>query len=361
MKIGLIGRVAVGSQLIDGQTIKTKILLSELKNNYSDSEYFIVDSHNSKKKIYSYIINVMRCIKKCDVIFILLSSNGIKVTFPIVYLINKIYKKPIIHDVIGGRLDEVAKENRIILKSIKSFYINLVESKELENKLKKIGIKNVEVVPNFKRIECVNKNSITKNESMPFKFCTFSRVSRSKGIGEAIKAIKQINFEAGFRKVTLDIYGPIEEAYKEEFLTMLSDDYQAINYNGCVDYDKSVDILKDYSALLFPTTFFGEGFPGTVIDAFSAALPVIATDWHCNPEIINDYETGLLYNYDKPEMLVEKIKEYIQFPEEIYKMKCNCIKEAMKYDADIIMKKITDIVNESTKKNSILINARSNK
>lgn len=349
MKIGIIGRVAVGAKLIDGQTIKTKILLSELKANYSDSEYFIVDSHNSKKKIYSYIINVMRCIKKCDVIFILLSSNGIKVTFPIVYLINKIYKKIIIHDVIGGRLDEVAKENRIILRSIKSFYVNLVESKELENKLKKIGINNVEVVPNFKRIKCVNESSIKKHESMPFTFCTFSRVSKSKGIGEAIKAIKQINSEAGFRKVTLDIYGPIEDAYKDEFLTILNDNYEAINYNGCVDYDKSVDILKNYYGLLFPTTFFGEGFPGTVIDAFSAALPVIATNWHCNPEIINDYETGLLYNYDEPEMLVEKIKEYIQLPEKIYEMKCNCIREARKYDADIIMKRIIDIINQSTK------------
>lgn len=349
MKIGLIGRIAKGAELVDGQTIKTKILLEELIRIYPEATYNIVDSYKCKSKIISYIVNVIKTIKNSDVIFILLSSNGIKITFPIISLVNKIYNKPILHDVIGGRLDVIAKKNPLILKSIKNFYINMVESQNLANKLKYIGVDNVEVVPNFKRIESISEYELKNNIDEPFKFCTFSRVSKSKGIGEAITSIKQINAEEGYCKVCLDIYGPIESEYEEEFNLILQNTDESISYKGCVNYNDSVDILKNYSALLFPTTFYGEGFPGTLIDAFSAGLPVIATDWHCNSEIIDDGENGLLYPASKPEQLTDKMYQFMNEAHKIHLMKRNCIKKSREFHADIVMKQITNIIDKGIK------------
>lgn len=63
-----------------------------------------------------------------------------------------------------------------------------------------------------------------------------------------------------------------------------------IRYGGSVPFDKSVNVLKDYFALLFPTYYEGEGFAGTLIDAYSAGAPVIviAFDWKYNSELVNE-------------------------------------------------------------------------
>ena len=68
-----------------------------------------------------------------------------------------------------------------------------------------------------------------------------------------------------------------------------------VSYGGKVPFDKSVDILKNYFALLFPTYYDGEGFAGTLIDAFSAGVPVIASDWKYNAEIVNE-KVGIVYS-----------------------------------------------------------------
>lgn len=47
-------------------------------------------------------------------------------------------------------------------------------------------------------------------------------------------------------------------------------------------------MLRNYFALLFPTYFHGEGFAGCIIDAFFAGIPIIATDWLYNKDIVKD-------------------------------------------------------------------------
>ena len=89
-----------------------------------------------------------------------------------------------------------------------------------------------------------------------------------------------LNRKAGSCKAVLDIYGPIEDGYEEELQRYVDSSDGAVNYKGIVDYNDSVSVLNNYYMLLFPTSFYGEGFPGTLIDAFSAGLPVIATDWN---------------------------------------------------------------------------------
>lgn len=55
----------------------------------------------------------------------------------------------------------------------------------------------------------------------PLRYCTFSRVTKTKGILDAIKAIHLVNKRAGEKICTLDIYGPIDEAFKDEFWSVV--------------------------------------------------------------------------------------------------------------------------------------------
>ena len=89
--------------------------------------------------------------------------------------------------------------------------------------------------------------------SEPYRFCIFSRVMKEKGIEDAIDAIQSINEDAGRVICSLDIYGRIDDGYAERFEEVLKNVTEAIQYKGMVPYDKSVEAIKDYYALLFPT------------------------------------------------------------------------------------------------------------
>ena len=113
-----------------------------------------------------------------------------------------------------------------------------------------------------------------------------------------------------------------------------------VRYKGIANPQKSVDILKNYYMLLFPTKHRGEGFPGTFIDAFSSALPIIASDWNLNGEIVKHNETGFIYSSSSPEKLKYWMIYAIENPMKIMEMRYNCIEEAKKYHPDIVMRQI---------------------
>ena len=45
---------------------------------------------------------------------------------------------------------------------------------------------------------------------------------------------------------------------------------------------------------MFPTYWHGEGFPGVIIDACITGLPVTASDWNMNSELIKNGVNGYL-------------------------------------------------------------------
>lgn len=50
MKYGIIGRTAEGTELCDGQTIKTRVLAEEIKHAYPDSKIIVADTYNYKRR-----------------------------------------------------------------------------------------------------------------------------------------------------------------------------------------------------------------------------------------------------------------------------------------------------------------------
>ena len=133
--IGIIGRSALGTALCDGQTIKTQILISELKNEYPQSGILIVDTLDYKKRFINIIFDMINTLLKSDVIFVLLSRNGMKYLFPVINFINFFLKKPILHDCIGGSLDELVIENAGLKKNLNKFNVNWVESRLMKERL----------------------------------------------------------------------------------------------------------------------------------------------------------------------------------------------------------------------------------
>ena len=339
-KIGIIGRVADGTELLDGQTVKTKILCEELKKIFPDREVICVDTYQYKRRVLPILFDTLKVFKSCEDIFILLSKNGRRFFFPILNGINFFCHRRLYHDAVGGALAEEAAERLALRKQLRRFEINWVEFSAMKERLEELKIYNVEVLPNFKRLNVLAPDQISEIKTEPFVFTMFSRIIKEKGIETAAKAIREVNSRFGRKRAVLHIYGPVDNTYRKEFEMLLKEYQNCVPYGGCIPYQDSVKALSSSYMLLFPSVYRGEGMPGTIIDAFSAGLPVIASDWHFNQELVREGETGYCYKWQNPEMLVDKIIYAVDHPEKINQMRKVCLEEALKYTPEKAMEQI---------------------
>lgn len=337
--ISIIGHFGGAENILDGQTIKTKILYDELSK-ATQWNIVKVDTYYKSRNPLKLLKDTLKCLICTQDIIVLLSGNGMRFYFPLLSFCANIFHKRIYHDVIGGNLDTYVERYPKFKRYLNSFQVNWVETEGLKQKLEKQGVNNCEVMPNFKRLSIVSSGNCTFEE--PFRFCIFSRVMREKGVETAIDAIQSINADAGRTVCRLDIYGRIDDGYKEDFKKVMQHVTEAVQYKGMIPYNRSVETIKDYYALLFPTYWNGEGFPGTIVDAFSAGLPVIGTDWNCNGEIIENKKNGILYPNKEFANLKEAVKWMIQHKQDMSALKLECIKAAEKYQPDRYVKQIVE-------------------
>lgn len=338
-KIGIIGHFGGKHTFLDGQTVKTKTLYEGLKERGFSSIY-CVDTYYNKTNKLRLILESLKCLAICDTVIVLLSAPGLKVYLPMLYYAKKIRKIKIYHDVIGGNLAEKVKQNPKYNTYLNAIDANWVEFSKMKNDLEELGIKNCDVVPNFKRLNSKGA-MLTPTEEGRYKFCMFSRVMKEKGMTDAIKAIANYN-KTHEKNVFLEIWGPIDDSYKDEFDGLLKEYGEHFSYMGCVNFDKSVETLTNHIALLFPTFWYGEGFPGTIIDAYASALPVIATDWNANSELIRNFETGWVYPNDKIKTLSESIEYAVENFDEMVSMRKNCSLFATRYTPDFVMRRLVE-------------------
>lgn len=346
LKVAIIGHFGGTENITDGQTVKTKILYDELSK-ATDWKISKVDTYYKKKKPAKLLLDTLRCLLTTKDIIVLLSVNGMKFYFPLLWMFSKLFGTRVYHDVIGGNLDSYIKKYPKFKKYLNSFKINWVETELLKEKVEAYGVKNCEVIPNFKRLNIADTTEVAREWVEPYAFCTFSRVMKEKGIEDAIEAIECINRKVGRKICTLDIYGLVDAGYQKSFQEIMDASSDAIQYKGIVPFDKSVETIKGYYALLFPTFWDGEGFPGTIVDAFSAGLPVIATDWNCNAEILKNEVTGIIYPNAQVDSLYDAIIWMILHVEETELCRINCLKNAEKYQPDRYINIMINLINNN--------------
>lgn len=335
--IAIIGHFGGGKKFSDGQTVKTKELYKHLTNK-NIANISIIDTNTLTKNILSLIILLKNTLKNNEKIILIVSSRGYKVLIPILIMLNKKYKRDIYDFVIGGNRHNHLKKNKFLRFCAVQCHIIYLESQTLVNEYNKINITNIEYLPNFKNLQIVNSSKISADQILPLKLCTFSRISKTKGIEDAIEAVKMANEKLGKTAFELDIFGIPDAAYKEDFERQQLNFPEYIKYAGLVDYKNSTEILKDYYLLIFPTYHAGEGFPGTIIDAFASGLPVIASDWNSNSEIIEEGITGQTFPVKDIEELSNILLFYKDNFEIVVEMKKNCLVEARKYMPEYALK-----------------------
>ncbi len=338
MKLAILGHFGEGVTMLDGQTIKTQNLVYGL-NKYSNIEAYKIDTHGWVKHPFALLKKIRKGFLECESFVMLPAHNGLRVFSYVLVYYKKKFNKKIFYDVIGGWLPEFLPKRKRLTNTLKKFDGIWVETKTMRQKLEALGYDNITVVPNFKELNPLSEFELSYQSSSPYKLCTFSRVMKEKGIEIAANAVMSVNSKLGYQAFSLDIYGQVTEENREWFDSVKEKFDSSVNYCGLVDADKSVTVLKDYFALLFPTFYSGEGFAGTIIDAYSAGLPVIASDWRYNKELVNS-ETGFLFPTGDDDLLCQILERIALNPNEVFDKKTQCLIESEKFRID----KVIDII-----------------
>ena len=333
MKSCLIGNFADGMKEINGQTVKTFELYHALSEKISID---CIDTHYLRRRPYLFL-KTFKNILRYNNYIICLSWSGYKMLLPIIIILKLCFRDKRIFDVvIGGIRHEQIKTNYIYRRLQKYIDVIYVESLNMQTSYKELGIYQVKYMPNFKYVKQYKR----KDSNRYFRLCTMSRVCYEKGIEDAIEAVKRIN-NVGDNKIDLTIYGPLEKGYEEKFKSLIqNEDY--IEYGGIINYHDTTRTLSQIDVLLFPTFWKGEGFPGTIIDAFASGTPVIASEWNCNSEIINNMKQGILIQPHSVDDLVKSIMYLYKNRLEVKRMSAECLKEYTKYTPKSVSRIICD-------------------
>lgn len=336
-KIAVIGHFGLGKNLINGQTIKTKVLTEALKEQIGEDNVCCVDTHGGIKALIKVILKTPSILRKNDDIIILPAQNGVLIFAPLLSFFNKFTKKKLQYVVIGGWLPGHFDKHKFIAKLYKKNFKGIYsETSIMRDELIRRNFENVYVLPNYKSIEPVPESGLKVVEGYPVRTCTFSRVTEKKGVLDAIKAVTEINNEMNKTVITLDIYGSIDEKFEAEFNSALKNSSDYICYKGAVDYNKTVQTLKEYDLQLFPTKFKTEGIPGSVVESFFAGTPVISAKWNSFEDVIDDGVTGIGFEIGNYNEFKNELQKLINNHSLLSTMKKNCLKKADTYKKESI-------------------------
>ena len=342
-KIAVIGNFGGGKPTVDGQTVKTRVLTDTLINIYGKENILVFDTFGGIKTLFKAPFIALMALAKCRNVVILPAHNSIRVFVPLLTLFQKLFKGRRVHYVvIGGWLPVFIKTRRLLAHCLRKVYMIYAETISMEKALHSMNFINVTYMPNFKPLEIVPESSLDKKFSEPYPVCTFSRVWSMKGIADAAEAVMYVNSKSGRIVFNLDIYGKVEAGEEEWFSSLMRKVSSEVRYKGVVSFDKSVQVLKDYAFMLFPTRCPGEGIPGTIIDAYAAGLPVVSSLYPNFSEIIDEGVTGFGYEFDNVEALKSLLLRIAMNPEMILSLKKNCIRSASKYQPKEVVKILTD-------------------
>lgn len=339
--IGIIGCFDHINNHVIGAVVKTREISRVLqKNKYTVLE---VDTYSWKRRLPHLLLEITKAFFLCKHIIVVSALPSFCKINKFLNALSKITNKGYEFVLIGGEL-QAQYVNRYANELHKVSQI-VVESTNLKNELEKYGIIDVAVMYNFKDLVPVSNTTFILDPTSPLRFCSFSRVTKEKGITDAIQAIKKANEMTNRMSVCLDIYGEISPDYKDEFNRLLSEPsiQNYIAYKGIIKSEESVECINKYFMLIFPTRFKGEGFPGTIIDSLNAGVPILASKWKYYNEILTEGYDSIAYEYENVESLIYKLLQIIESPQDIIGLRENCLVKAQKYNADEAVKVLTRI------------------
>ena len=266
-KVGIIGFFAEGKSKAGGQEAKTWSIYEALTKVVGKEQIMTVDTTGWKKNPLKLFMGLVKMVASCSNIIMLPAQKSVKVFIPLSEAVNRFYHHKLFYSVVGGWLPGYIKTKPRLKKRAQLLDKIYVETISMKEALEADSFTNVEVIPNFKNIIPVRECDLSFVIHRPLRICTFSRIMKEKGTEDIVRAVQEINEQYGKTVLELDIIGKIDDGYRDRFKQLVDTFPDYISYKGMVEPYESVETVREYAALVFPTHYRTEGVPGTIIDA----------------------------------------------------------------------------------------------
>jgi glycosyltransferase involved in cell wall biosynthesis len=228
-----------------------------------------------------------------------------------VLLVSRLARKPLIVRKFGGNLFSLGMTgNWAAYYVMRHANAALLQTQSLMNDAKARGMSNVLWYPTS-RPQPKDLSSDRRGKRECRRFVFVGHVCPEKGVQEILIAAEGLPDE-----ITVDVYGPFMGGLSERTFA----GSKSVRYRGVIPPEEVITTLSDYDALLLPTHYLGEGYPGVVIEAYHAGLPVICTHWQALPEIVDD-TSGILVEPRNAEALYRAMKRLSE-DSELYARLC---------------------------------------
>lgn len=161
----------------------------------------------------------------------------------------------------------------------------------------------LKVKPNFvdDSFEGQDFSQVTNQKEDYYLF--IGRISEEKGVRTLVNAWSSSKKESDSKLLILGD-GPIKRELQRK--TEMDPN---IEWLGFIAREGVLDYLKRAKALIFPSEWY-EGMPMTILEAFSAATPVLSTNIGSQAGIVEPGRTGLHFEVGDQESLLEVVQQF---------------------------------------------------
>lgn len=257
-------------------------------------------------------------------------------------------KRRIIYWGIGGMFPSQVESGVFDRKVLSVLDTIVVEGEAMRQTLLRCGLTRVVVVPNFKTIPTILSRKKMPTSQDLIRFVFLSRIQPEKGVGYILDAVEMLNQEPECQgRFVVDFYGGVDSGYALDFQERVSI-LENVAYRGKLDLGSAegYECLSSYHVMLFPTYWPGEGFPGVVIDAYIAGLPIIASDWSLNREFIENGVTGLIVPVHDIHALAGAMRTFIMREQNLEAMALASFRKSLEFSvSNVLTPRVLSILN----------------
>ena len=203
-----------------------------------------------------------------------------------------------------------------ILKYYELVDFFIAPSKFLRDKLITYGVDEKKILQ-LNNFTCFVDFSSEKEVDDKY-FMYLGRLSEEKGIKTLIDAAINLFQDRGnaageFNDYKLKIIGGGPIMDKMMYYVRSMGVEKNIEFMGHQSHEKAMEVLKGSKFLVIPSEWY-ENFPYSVLEAFTLGRPVIASRIGGIPELVHNWDTGLLFEPGNSELLALKMKFLLRHP-----------------------------------------------
>lgn len=169
----------------------------------------------------------------------------------------------------------------------------------------------VYVKPNFTKQEPKSTAEIVERENF---FLYAGRLDPLKGIEKLLKAWMQMGQNAP--KLVICGSGPLEEWCRQ---TIQENQLNMVEFLGQTKWDEVQKLMGKAKAMILPTQWY-EGFPMTIVEAYSVGTPVIGPSMGNVGDLIEEGITGWKYPVNGVERIGQTINDAMSTPVDYHRI-----------------------------------------